>query len=96
VRKQSDRAQFTARLGKRIIELSSRTNDISRTYLFHAAQGQVSSPLTALAEAVGRGENPDHLLEMAGRAMQNGNTSGMDAVTGLLVGIFAWKNQPGT
>jgi hypothetical protein len=90
VRKKNDRAQFISELGKRIIELSVRTNDISRTYLFHAAHGQVSSRIAVLAEAISRAEEPDRLLETAEQAMQTGSTSGMDTVTGLLVGISAW------
>ena len=89
--RKSDREQFAAEFGKRVISLSSHTNDISRTYLLHAAHGQVSSPLTTLAGAIGRAEDSDHLLRIAERAMQNGNTSGMDAVTGLLLGISAWS-----
>lgn len=92
VRKQSDRARFLTELGKRVIDLSVCTNDISRTYLYHAVHGQVSSRLTGLAEAISRAEEPVRLLESAEEAMQNGATSGMDTVTGLLVGILAWSD----
>jgi hypothetical protein len=94
VRKKNERAQFISELGKRIIELSVRTNDISRTYLFHAVHGQVSSRIAALAEAINRAEEPGRLLETAKHAMQIGNTSGMDIVTGLLLGMSAWRMQP--
>jgi hypothetical protein len=90
VQKMSDRAQYIKELGKKVIALSVRTNDISRTYLLHAAQGQVSSRITALAEAIGRASEPDRLMESAEQAMQTGSTSGMDTVTGLLLGISAW------
>ena len=89
-RKKSDRTQFTIELGKKITDLSVRTNDISRTYLLHAARGQVSSRLTALAEAIARKEKTDLLLEKAEYAMQSGSSSGMDVVTGLLIGMSAW------
>ena len=89
---ESERAQFIADLGKTIIQLSSKTNDISRTYLYHAAQGQVSSRLANLIEAISRGENPERLSETAEVAMKVGHTSGMDAVTGLLVGLATWMN----
>lgn len=89
--KQKERVHFIGELGKRVIALSARTNDISRTYLFHAAQGQVSSRLTALGEAIGAGEERVRLLKKAEQAMQTGSTSGMDTVTGLLVGISAWN-----
>jgi hypothetical protein len=95
VQGKCEREKFAAELEKKIVTLSARTNDISRTYLFYAAQRQASSRLSALAEAINRGEESDHLLVKAESAMQMGNTSGMDAVTGMLVGISTWKNQPG-
>ncbi|RPJ26330.1 MAG: DUF2877 domain-containing protein [Chloroflexi bacterium] len=86
----SERAQFIASLGETIIQLSSQTNDISRTYLYHAVQAQVSSRLANLAETICRGENPEPLSEIAEAAMRVGHTSGMDAVTGLLIGLVTW------
>jgi len=74
-----------------VIRLSHLTNAISRTYLTHAARGQVSSRLADLAEAICRGENSDRLLAAAESAMQVGHTSGMDAVTGLLIGLVVWS-----
>jgi hypothetical protein len=91
VRDTEERRQFVSNLGKAVIRLSRRTNDISRTYLYHAAHGQVSSRLEALAGAICRAENLEHLLAAAESAMQTGHTSGMDAVTGLLVGLAAWE-----
>ncbi|HET9913189.1 MAG TPA: DUF2877 domain-containing protein [Anaerolineales bacterium] len=84
------RMQFAARLGEAIVGFSSKTNDISRTYLYHAAQGQVSSRLSDLAEAICRGANPERLNEVAEAAFKVGHTSGMDAVTGLLIGLAVW------
>ena len=84
--------QFLAKLGKTIFHLSSRTNDISRTYLYHAAQGQVSSRLSDLAEAICHGEDRERLSEVATAAFKVGHTSGMDAVTGLLIGLAAWRD----
>jgi hypothetical protein len=92
---KSERVQIVANLGKAIIRLSRQTNDISRTYLYHASRGQVSSRLAALAEAICRGENVDRLLDIAEAAMRVGHTSGMDAVTGLLIGLATWIG-PGT
>ncbi len=63
VRDSNERARFISTLGKTVIRLSRQTNDISRTYLYHAARGQVSSRLAALAEAIcaqhllGRGDH---------------------------------------
>lgn len=92
-RDRNARAQFISGLGKTIIDLSPDTNDISRTYLYHAVHGQVSSRLADLAEAVARGENLIRLLNIAEAAMRVGHTSGMDAVTGTLVGLAAWEGD---
>jgi hypothetical protein len=92
VRGKSERMQFVLDLGKAITSLSQRTNDISRTYLYHAAQGQVASRLAHLAEAICRGEKST-LPATAQSAMQSGHTSGMDAVSGLLFGIAAWNPE---
>jgi|WetSurMetagenome_2_1015567.scaffolds.fasta_scaffold126038_3 hypothetical protein len=96
VRKKNDRAQFITQLGKGVIDLSWRTNDISRTYLFHAVHGQVSSRIAALAEAISRAGESNPILETAEQAMQSGSTSGMDTVTGLLLGISAWDATDST
>jgi hypothetical protein len=85
---QDARAGFISNFGDVVNRLSHLTNDISRTYLYHAAQGQVSSRLSDLAEAICRGDNSERLLDSA---MQVGHTSGMDAVTGLLIGLVAWN-----
>jgi hypothetical protein len=83
--------EFVSGLGRKIVRLSRRTNDISRTYLYHAARGQVSSRLAALAEAISRGESGELLLTIAEDAMRVGHTSGMDAVTGMLLGLAIWE-----
>jgi hypothetical protein len=88
--KRTEHLRFLASLGKAVVRLSRRTNNISRTYLFHAARGQVSSRLAALAGAICRGERPQGLLATAEAAMQIGHTSGMEAVSGLLTGLAAW------
>jgi hypothetical protein len=89
----ANRALFLAHLGKTVIRISRQTNDISHTYLFHATSGQVSSRLATLAEAIARGESSDHLLPVAEDAMCVGHSSGMDTVTGLLVGLSAWRME---
>lgn len=91
---KTERAEYIKNLRKKIVRLSHRTNDISRTYLYHAARGQVSSALVNLAETISRGENPERLLALAESAMQPGHSSGMDAVTGLLIGLIAWEENP--
>jgi hypothetical protein len=88
---KSEREEFVSGLGRKIVRLSRRTNDISRTYLYHAARGQISSRLAALAEAISHGETGEPLLAIAEKAMHIGHTSGMDAVTGLLIGMAVWQ-----
>jgi hypothetical protein len=88
-----ERRQFVSKLGQAVIHLSGRTNDISRTYLHHATYGQVSSRLDTLARAISRPESPGQLLPITESAMQSGHTSGMDAVTGLLLGLATWEGE---
>ncbi len=90
---KSERIQFVTNLGKTIVDLSHQTNDISRTYLYHASHGRVSSRLVNLAEAISYGEDTDRLFAIAESAMRVGHTSGMDTVTGLLIGLAAWESQ---
>lgn len=90
---QSRRTTFITGLGSAIRHHSRQTNDISRTYLYHAVRGQVSSLLANLAEAISRGEAPDQLAGVAEAAMQVGHTSGMDTVTGLLIGLATWTDS---
>jgi hypothetical protein len=90
--KKEERLAFLSDLGKTVVCLSCQTNDISRIYLYHAVRGQVSSRLVALAKAIARGEDSSHLLQTAEDAMQVGHSSGMETVTGLLVGLSAWGN----
>ncbi len=87
---QPERLEFLTALGQKVIEDSVRTDDISRTYLYHAARGQVSSRLSDLAEAICGGVGPERLNPRAEAAMRSGHSSGMDAVTGLLLGLGVW------
>jgi len=90
VGEETERSKFTSSLGAAIIDLSRGTNDISRTYLFHAAKSQAASYLVTLAQMIGQGEDSDCLIEAIETATQVGHSSGMDAVTGLLHGLTAW------
>jgi len=87
---EDERRRYTSTLGRAIIDLSSGTNDISRTYLFHAAKGQAASYLVTLAQMIGQGEGSTQLIDAFDIAMQVGHSSGMDAVTGLLLGLSVW------
>jgi hypothetical protein len=93
VRSRSERVHFISDLGKEVLQLSSQTNDISRTYLYHAARGQVSSLLDALARTICQGGNPDSLLDTVEAAMRVGHTSGGMAVAGLLLGLAVWDGD---
>lgn len=86
-----ERRLFITSLGEAVTRLSSATNDISRTYLYHAANRQVSSRLERLARALCHAESAGPLLATAEVAMQVGHTSGMDSVSGLLVGLDTWS-----
>ena len=89
-----DRTRFISNLGEAVIGLSNRTNAISSTYLYHSARAQVSSRLAELAAAICGGKAAASVLPVAEAAMQVGHTSGMDAVTGLLIGLAAWTDAP--
>jgi hypothetical protein len=87
---KTDRRRFTSVLGQGIIDLSTGTNDISCTYLFHAAKGQAASYLVDLAQLIGQGEGSARLIDAIDIAVHVGHSSGMDAVTGLLFGLSVW------
>jgi hypothetical protein len=93
-KRRSERLNFITTLGEVVIRLSKGTNDISRTYLYHAGCGQVSSRLVNLANAICAGSDPQHVRDCVNSAMQTGHTSGMDAVTGLVFGLAAWDILP--
>jgi Protein of unknown function (DUF2877) len=85
-----ERKEYLSSLGKMVIRLSNRTNDISRTYLFHAVRGQVSSRLATLAHAISGGMNSVDILQATESAMQVGHSSGVEMVNGLLTGFSTW------
>jgi hypothetical protein len=86
----AERWRFVSDVGQAIIHLSAQTNDISRTYLYHAAHGQVSNRLETLARAICGVEPRGFLLAAAKSAFQTGHSSGMDMATGLLIGLAIW------
>lgn len=79
---------FIHSFGSALMQIAAQTNEISRTYLYHAAQGQFSSSLSNLAEAIARGRAVEGPAQVA---MRVGHSSGMDSVTGLLVGLCVWN-----
>lgn len=92
VGENTQRAQFLSEFGEAAIRLSSRTNDISRAYIYHAAHGRVSSRIADLARALCGSTFRARLQPALAAALQMGHSSGMDAVTGLLCGIVAFSN----
>ncbi|HEX5840022.1 MAG TPA: DUF2877 domain-containing protein [Anaerolineales bacterium] len=82
------RHSFIRSFGEGVLQIAQRTNEISRTYLVHAARGQFSSALSALVENIGTGGDVE---QAAQDAMRVGHSSGMDTVTGLLAGLAVWN-----
>jgi Protein of unknown function (DUF2877) len=93
VRDSVEHRQYVSKLSQVVIHRSGSTNDISRTYLYHAAHGQISNRLYSLAKAISKPESPARILPVAESAMHSGHTSGMDAVTGLLFGLSTWGGE---
>ncbi len=89
-RRESKRLYFLSMFCEAVLKLSERTNDISRTYLYHATRGHVSSRLVDLASAICSGADLNHVRACTDAAMQMGHTSGMETVTGLLFGLGVW------
>lgn len=82
------RLTFIQSFGRALMSIATSTNEISRTYLYHATQGQFSSSLSDLARALAKGGD---LEETAQATMHVGHSSGMDSITGFLIGLRAWN-----
>lgn len=78
--------------GNALSQLTDQTNEISRTYLYHAIRCEFSSSLINLVNAIEDGE-AEHLVSTAKEAMRVGHSSGMDSITGLLIGLAAWDHS---
>jgi len=79
---------FLHSFGAKLVHAARQTSEISRTYIYHATRGQFSSSLTRLAAAI---ETGNAVEEAAQAAMRIGHSSGMDSVTGLLIGLCIWN-----
>ncbi len=90
VRGRQERSGLVSHLRNSVFGALNRTGDISRTYLSYAARGEPSSAMFGLASAIRAGASVGTVRESAKVAMSLGHTSGMDAVTGLLLGAAAW------
>jgi hypothetical protein len=73
-------------LAQYVTGAAGRTTAISRHYLRHAARGEVGTHLTALAEAIARGD-ATRTGAAVSEALAVGATSGADGVLGLLTGL---------
>ena len=80
---------FTYSFGNALMDIAKQTCEISRTYLHHAIHGQFSSSLSNLSEAIATGKCVE---QAAQEAMRVGHSSGMDSVTGLLIGLAVWSS----
>ncbi len=89
-RGKPQRLDFLLALAELVISGSTRTNDISRTYLCLAARGLVSSLLLDLAAAISTRADSASVRACAEAALQVGHSSGMETVRGLLLGLAAW------
>lgn len=79
---------FIRSFGRELTHLARGTSEISRTYILHATQGQFSSSLSHLAEVIADGGDVEEATQAA---MRVGHSSGMDTVTGLLIGLCVWR-----
>ena len=86
--KEQGQLTFIDSFGKALKEVSKQTNELSRTYIYHAARGQFSSSLSNLSEAISTGRDIESATQ---KAIQVGHSSGMDSVTGLLIGLAVWS-----
>ena len=83
---------FIESFGKSLLKIITDTNEISRTYLYHAVHRQFSSSLINLLNAIGERETVKVQLA-AKETMRVGHSSGMDSVTGLLMGLAVWEKE---
>ena len=91
---ERSRRNFLSSIGKWLATALNETNEISRTYINYAIEGEVSEPLAVLARRIAQGENSNCIKESTEAAFQVGSTSGTDGVLGLLLGILAWYHSP--
>ena len=93
VGENKEKTRFIESFGKALLQIMDQTNEISRTYLYHAVHGQFSSSLINLLHVMDVGDE-EHVLMTTKDAMRVGHSSGMDSVTGLLIGITTWEESP--
>jgi hypothetical protein len=87
------RSAFVQQVGDHIILLAERTNLISRTYLYHAAQGRFSQVMADVIRCIAHPTAEADIHSITRRAMQIGHTSGRDMIAGLVAGLQGWMSQ---
>ena len=87
-----EKLTFIESFGKALLQLANQTNEISHTYLYHAIWCEFSSSLINLVNAIEDGA-AQCLESTAKEAMRVGHSSGMDSITGLLIGLAAWDHS---
>lgn len=70
-----------------------RTNDAGRTLLFQTLQGHFPCYLIEAAKGVGGAHKVEEIADAVGRAVSHGETSGTDALVGLLFYLKAAANH---
>lgn len=86
---KKERLAFIKTFGSAISLYLKETNEISSTYIQHAIKGEFSSSIVTLIDAIRIGED-EQLLSSTKNAMRVGHSSGMDSLTGLLIGLASW------
>jgi hypothetical protein len=87
-----EKLTFIETFGEVLSQLTDQTNEISRTYLYHAIRCEFSSSLIKLVNAMKDGET-ERLVSTGKEAMRVGHSSGTDSITGLLIGLSVWDHS---
>ena len=87
------RLAFIASLGKGLLRVVQRTNDISGAFLKSAIKGHFAEILATLAQGIAEGRDLENLRNATRAALAVGSSSGFDGVLGLLLGCTVWTPQ---
>lgn len=91
---ERSRKNFLSSIGNWLANSLNGTNEIGRTYIRYAIEGEVSEPLAVLARRIAQGENTNSIKESIETACRVGSTSGTDGLLGLLLAILSWYLSP--
>ncbi len=89
---RAERKAFVNQFTAGMVEAARKTGEISRTYLMLAGRGQFSSAVSWLVEALAGGKEVEAAVQAA---MRVGHSSGMDTVSGLLLGLLVERGVEG-